>query len=136
MFGPAPSGQRRACSVAHQYSSSVSPFHAYTGTPDGASTVAVRADDDRGRGVVLGGEDVAGRPAHLCAERRERLDQDRGLDRHMQRPGNPRTGERLAVGVLGADRHQPGHFVLGQADLVAAELGQREIGHLEVGGSQ
>src|SRR5690242_10405679 len=46
MFGPptepsrpsAP-GQLSACSVHHQYSSSVSPFQAKTGTPLGASTV-------------------------------------------------------------------------------------------------
>ena len=39
MFGPPPSGHRRAWSVHHQYSSSVSPFQAYTGVPEGASTV-------------------------------------------------------------------------------------------------
>ena len=33
MFGPPPSGQRSAFSVQSQYSSSVSPFHAKTGTP-------------------------------------------------------------------------------------------------------
>ena len=38
MFGP-PSGQRSARSVHHQYSSSVSPFHANTGTPRGSSAV-------------------------------------------------------------------------------------------------
>src|SRR5437764_4603265 len=39
MFGPAPSGQSSTCSVHHQYSGSVSPFHAYTGTPAGACGV-------------------------------------------------------------------------------------------------
>ena len=39
MFGVLPSGQVSACSVHHQYSSSVSPFHAYTGTPCGSSGV-------------------------------------------------------------------------------------------------
>ena len=38
-LGPPPSGQRNSCSVAHQYSSSVSPFQANTGVPDGASIV-------------------------------------------------------------------------------------------------
>src|SRR5580704_13844922 len=33
------SGQVRTCSAAHQYSSRVSPFHAYTGTPCGFSGV-------------------------------------------------------------------------------------------------
>ncbi|MQY16935.1 hypothetical protein SRB5_71400 [Streptomyces sp. RB5] len=41
MFGPPVGvfGQVRACSVHHQYSSSVSPFQAKTGTPRGSSTV-------------------------------------------------------------------------------------------------
>ena len=37
--GPVPSGQVSICSVHHQYSSSVSPFHAKTGTPCGLSGV-------------------------------------------------------------------------------------------------
>src|SRR5581483_3109034 len=40
MLGPWPSGQRRICSVAHQYSSSVSPFHANTGMPAAAMAAA------------------------------------------------------------------------------------------------
>src|SRR3954454_18379217 len=40
MFGPLPSGQRTVCSRHHQYSSSVSPFHAKTGTPDSAIAAA------------------------------------------------------------------------------------------------
>src|SRR3954452_2874347 len=39
-FGPPPSGQRSTCSVHHQYSSSVSPFHANTGTPVSAIAAA------------------------------------------------------------------------------------------------
>ncbi len=43
MFGPvlpsASAGQLMTCSVHHQYSSSVSPFQAKTGTPCGSSTV-------------------------------------------------------------------------------------------------
>ncbi len=40
MFGPSPSGQVSACSVHHQYSSSVSPFQAKTGTPASAMAAA------------------------------------------------------------------------------------------------
>ena len=47
------SGQRNAFSVQSQYSLSVSPFHAVN--PDAGR-------GDRGGGVVLGREDVAGRP--------------------------------------------------------------------------
>src|SRR5215469_9104098 len=39
MLGSAPSGQVSACSVHHQYSSSVSPFQAKTATPFGSSGV-------------------------------------------------------------------------------------------------
>src|SRR5262245_56232611 len=38
-LGPLPSPKSRARSVHHQYSSSVSPFHAKTGTPLGFSAV-------------------------------------------------------------------------------------------------
>ena len=85
------SGQCSTCSVHHQYSSSVSPFHAYTGTPRGSSASALRADGDRRGGVVLGGEDVAAAPANLGAERGQRLDQHGRLDRHVQRAGDPRA---------------------------------------------
>ena len=99
-FGPPPSGQRSTCSVHHQYSSSVSPFQAKTGTP-GFSGCRSGHRDGRG-GVVLGREDVAGAPADVGAERGQRLDQHGGLDGHVQRAGDAGAGERLAVGVLGA----------------------------------
>ena len=126
------SGQVSICSAAHQYSSRVSPFHANTGTPLGSSGGAVRADDDRGGGMVLGGEDVARRPADLGAERDQRLDQHRGLHRHVQRAGDARALQRQHVGVLAAQRHQARHLVLGQPDLLAAELGQGQVGHLVI----
>jgi hypothetical protein len=33
--------------------------------------------------------------------------------------------------IFGTQRHQAGHFLLGEADLLAAKLGQRQVGHLE-----
>ena len=92
---------------------------------------ALGPNRDRRGGVVLGGEDVAAGPPDLRAEGGEGLDQDRGLDGHVQRPGDPRTAQRLRVGVLFPDRHQPRHFVLGEPDLLAPEVGKRQIGHLE-----
>ena len=89
---------------------------------------AVRADGDGGRGVVLGGEDVAARPAHLGAELDERLDQHGGLDRHVQRAGDAGAGERLGRAELLAQGAQAGHLVLGEVDLLAAERGEREVG--------
>ena len=46
--------------------------------------LAVGADDHRGGGPVLGGVDVAGGPADLGTERGQRLDEDCGLDGHVQ----------------------------------------------------
>ena len=59
-------------------------------------------------GVVLGGEDVARRPAHLGAEGDQRLDQHRGLDGHVQRARDPRALERQHVGVFAAQVIRPG----------------------------
>jgi len=39
--------------------------------------------------------------------------------------------ERLLALVLGAERHEARHLELGEADFVAAELGEGEIGDLE-----
>ena len=93
---------------------------------------AVRADDDRGGGVVLGGEDVARRPSDLGAERDERLDQHGGLHRHVQRAGDPRALQRQHLGVLAAQRHQARHLVFGQPDLLAAEFGEGQVGDLVI----
>ena len=118
--------------MAHQYSSSVSPFQANTGTPFGSSGGAVRADDHGGGRVVLGGEDVAGDPAHLGAQADQGLDQHGGLHGHVQRPGDAGPVQRPGLGVLAAQLHEAGHLVLGEADLLAAELGEREVGDGEV----
>ena len=101
------------------------PSRRTPGTPAGASTVPVGTDDDGGRGLVLRREDVAARPAHLRAERDERLDQHRGLHRHVQRAGDAGAGERLVRTELLAQRHEARHLVLGEAELVASGLGER-----------
>jgi hypothetical protein len=93
----------------------------------------VRSDGDRGGGVVLGGEDVAAGPTHLCAQRHQRLDEDGGLDGHVERSGDPGAPQRLLGAVLAAHGHEAGHFVFGQLDLLAPEFGEGKIGHLEVG---
>ena len=61
----------------------------------------------------------------------KRLDQDGGLDRHVEGAHDPGAGERVLARVALAQRHQAGHLLLGEADLLAAELGQRQILHLE-----
>ncbi len=86
------------------------------------------AGGDRGRGVVLGRKDVAGSPAHGGAQGLQRLDQHRGLDRHVQRSGDAGALERLALREFLADGHQAGHFGFRDADFLAAPVGQREVG--------
>ena len=130
MFGPPPSGQRSTCSVHHQYSSSVSPFQAKTGTPAGRRRASADATAAAAWSWVE--KMLQLHPAHLGAERDERLDQHRGLHGHVQRARDARALQRLLRGELLARRHQAGHLVLGEADLLAAEVGEREVGDLEV----
>ena len=65
----------------------------------------------------------------LGAQRLQRLDQHRGLDRHVQAAGDARALQRLALGVFGADRHQRRHLAFGDADFLAAPVGERQVGH-------
>ena len=59
---------------------------------------------------------------------RERLDEHRGLDRHVQRAGDAGAGERLRLAVLLAQSHQAGHLVLGEHHLLAAKRCSRQVG--------
>mmetsp|Transcript_9352 Transcript_9352/g.21252 ORF Transcript_9352/g.21252 Transcript_9352/m.21252 type:complete len:499 (+) Transcript_9352:944-2440(+) len=76
----------------------------------------------RGGGVVLRAEDVARAPAHLGAERGERLDEHGRLDGHVERSGDVGTGEGLVRSELRAARHESGHLHLGDVELHAAEV--------------
>ena len=88
------------------------------------------ADDDRGGRLVLRGEDVARRPAHLRAELDERLDEDCRLDRHVEGAGDPRALEGLRRSVPLPHRHEAGHLVLSQLDLEAPCGGKRDVSDL------
>jgi hypothetical protein len=88
--------------------------------------------DGRG-GVVLGAEDVAGAPADVGAQGLEGLDEHRGLDGHVQRPGDAGALEGLGLGELLAGGDQTGHLGLGEVDLLAAEGGEAEVAHQVVG---
>jgi hypothetical protein len=88
---------------------------------------------DGGGGVVLGGKDVARAPAHFRAELDQRLDEDGGLDRHVQAAGDLRSRKRLLALVLGAQRHEARHFRLGDGDFLAAEFGLRDVFYFVVG---
>jgi hypothetical protein len=51
----------------------------------------------------------------------------------VQAAHDARAGQRLLPLVTGAESHQAGHFLLGEPDFLAAELGLRQIGDLEAG---
>jgi hypothetical protein len=70
--------------------------------------------------------------AHRRAQVGQRLDQHRRLDGHMQRPGHPHARQGLRRRVLAANRHQPRHLVLGDADFLAPPFGQGQVGNLEI----
>ena len=121
---PSP-GQRSACSVHHQYSSSVSPFHANTGTPG-----VPRSRRRRGPG------------SRRCCSDAQRTSAPSATSVSMSTAvwivmcsepvmRAPASGLRRAVAL--AQRHEAGHLVLGELDLLAAEVGEGEIGDLEVG---
>ena len=87
---------------------------------------------DRRRGVILGRENIAARPAHARAEIDQRLDQHCGLDCHVERTGHAHALERFARRVFFADRHQARHLFLGDGNFPAAPIGQADVGDFVV----
>ena len=82
---------------------------------------------DGGGCMILGRINVARDPADIGSECRQRLDQDRRLDCHMQRSGDARAFERLLGTVFCARGHQARHLGLGNGNFLAAPFGQSEI---------
>ena len=96
-------------------------------TLDGKHRHAVSGD--RGRCMVLRGEDVAGSPADLSTQSRECFNEYRRLNGHVKRTGNTGASQRFLTGILLADCHQAGHFSLGNGDFLAAPVGQVHVGN-------
>ena len=65
---------------------------------------------------------------HLGAQLRERFDEHRRLDGHVQTAGDARALERLRRTVLLTERHETGHLVLGHDDVLATPFGQLDVG--------
>ena len=82
-------------------------------------------------GVVLSGVDVARAPPELSTERGQSLDQDSGLDGHVEGTSQTVTFQRL-VGVLDTGLHQTRHLELSQVDLTTTELSQSDVSDLVV----
>ena len=107
----------------HQYSSSVSPFQANTGMPALAIAAAAwswveKMLHDAQRTSAPRATSVSISTAVWIVMWREPMILA------------PFSG--CCCAVLLAHRHQAGHLVLGEGDLLAAELGQGEVGDLEV----
>ena len=63
---------------------------------------------DRRSCVILGGEDVAGGPAHFSAQLHQGLDQNRGLDRHVQGASNAGALEGFSLPYFSRNAIRPG----------------------------
>lgn len=134
MFGPPVGvfGQVRACSVHHQYSSRVSPFQAKTGTPAGASGVPV-GPTAMAAAAWSWVEKMLQEAQRTSAPRATRVSMSTAVCTVMcSEPVTRAAGQRLRGRVLLADRHQAGHLVLGEGDLLAAEHREGKVGDLEV----
>ena len=79
--------------------------------------------------LILGREDIARAPANGGAKCRQRFDQNRRLDRHMQATDDAGVLQRLGSAEFIAQRHQAGHFGLGDGNFLAAPVGQGHIGN-------
>ena len=83
-----------------------------------------------GCSVVLSREDVAAAPTHLSTQLNESLDEDCGLDCHVERAHNAHTLQRLLLAILATKSHQAGHLKFGSLNLLTSPLCERHIGHL------
>ena len=84
------------------------------------------------RRVVLGRENIAGRPADVGAELAQGFNQYCRLDRHVQATGEAHALQRVLAGELLAQRHEARHLGLGDRNFPAAEFSQREVGDLVI----
>jgi len=85
---------------------------------------------DGSSGVVLGGEDVAGRPGDLGTKGLEGLDEDGGLDGHVKAASNAGASKRLLSTELLAGGHETGHLLLGELNLATTKGREVDVGDL------
>ena len=75
----------------------------------------------------LGGEDVAGAPCDVGSELDQSLDEDRGLDGHVETAGNPGALQRFLWSVHSPEVHQSRHLILGHCELLATPVSQGDV---------
>ena len=77
--------------------------------------------------MVLGGEDVAGTPGHLDSKLQKGLDEDSGLNSHVETSGHSGAGQGLLGAVGATEVHKPGHLILGEGQLLAAPVMEGDV---------
>ena len=82
-----------------------------------------------GGGMVLRGENVAGSPTDLSAQRLQGFNQHTSLNGHVQRTGDAGALQGLRFRELFANGHQTGHFGLGNVQLFATPGGKAQVGN-------
>ena len=139
MFGPIQSApaaaasalQSKMRSVHHQYSSSVSPFQANTGTPAGSSTVP-SGPTTTAAAASSCVEKMLQLAQRTCAPSATSVSMSTAVCTVMCRlPAMRAPASGLRRAELVAQGHEARHLVLGEAELVAAGLGEGEVGDLE-----
>jgi len=89
--------------------------------------------NDGSSSVILGGEDVARAPTNLSTESSEGLDEDSGLDGHVEGTGDTGTLEGLGSTELSTAGHETGHLNLGELEILTTPLSKGHISDLVVG---
>src|SRR5690554_4205167 len=82
---------------------------------------------DSGCSLILGGEDVARRPAHISAQLDQCFNQHGSLDGHVDAAHDVGAFQRLLGFVLLTQFHQGGHFAFGDLDFLAAPVGEFDV---------
>ena len=123
----------------HVRCAAVLPFHDAVGiVPVVGQRFALKGKNrcsarrDCRRSVILSGEDIARRPAHLRAQCLERFYQHSGLDGHMQAAGDSGALQRLLCTVFLPHGHETRHFGFGDQDFLASPVGKRQVSNFKV----
>lgn len=82
--------------------------------------------------VILGAEDVTRRPGNFGTEMCEGLDENSGLDGHVEAASNASALEGLISLVLGTGGHESGHLILSEINLLAPEGSEGDVCDLEL----
>ena len=82
--------------------------------------------------MILRRENVAGNPAHFGTKIDQSFNENRRLNRHVQRTHDAHTLKRLFLAVLLARRHQARHLMLGNFNLLASEIGKTDVAYFVI----